>query len=106
MKMRWPISGAALAIAILLVDKLTDYHVIERMWKGPGFDYFLGRKGAFLLQNAAALEVSGIRQGDPKKIDERVKSKLKQTERSKDLGLPIYVIVVEFGTPTAVVVKT
>jgi hypothetical protein len=94
----------AVAIAIVLSDMVTDYHVIERAYKGLGFDYWLGKKTDFLLQNAARLEVSGIRRGDDQEIDARVKRKIKQTEQSRHLKLPAVVIVVEFGGPTAVVV--
>jgi hypothetical protein len=96
--------NGAVAIAILLVDKITDYHVVERAYKTTGIDYWLGRKDDFLLQNAARLEASGIREGNRKQIASRVKSKLRQSEQSEKTGLPIVVIVVEFGSPTAVLV--
>ena len=96
--------SGAVAVAILLVDALTEYHVIETAYKTTGIDYWLGKKDAFLLQNSARLEVSGIRQGSAKVVDERVKTKVKQTEQSRNTRLPVVVIVVEFGAPVAVMV--
>jgi hypothetical protein len=48
--------------------------------------------------------VSGIRQGDAAKIASRLKQKREQTAPS-DGALPAYIVVVEFGTPRAQVVK-
>ena len=59
------------------------------------------RSMGFLFQNSARMEVSGIRQGDTKEVDARVKRKIKQAEQSKDTQLPVVVIVVEFGAPAA-----
>ena len=84
---------------------LTDYHIVQRSRKGTGFDYWLGLKDDILFQHAARLEVSGIRQGNGKQVEARVSQKRKQTEQSKGLRIPAYVVVVEFGTPVAVVVK-
>jgi hypothetical protein len=97
--------NGACGIAILLVGALTDYHIVQRSWKGTGFDYWLGRKSDPLFQNAARLEVSGIRQGNAKLIEGRVKQKMRQTRRSARLKLPAFVVVVEFGDPAAAVVK-
>jgi len=92
-------SGAC-GIAALLVTELTDYTVVERARKGPGFDYWLGRKdgSALLFQEKARLEVSGVRRGDDPAIESRVRRKMKQIEPS-DNGLPGVVAVVEFGSP-------
>lgn len=97
--------NGAVAVAIALADKLTEYHIVERSWKSTGIDYWLGRKGELLFQRAARLEISGIRDGDENVVKARVKSKLRQSEQSKDTKLPVFVIVVEFGKPTAAVVK-
>jgi hypothetical protein len=91
----------ATGIAILLVCALTDYQVVQRSWKGTGFDYWLGLQADFMLQKAARLEVSGMRMADSKKVEARLRQKLKQTERSRNTGLPAIVVVVEFGKPTA-----
>jgi hypothetical protein len=60
----------------------------------------LGKKEDDLFQNAARLEVSGIRRG-PALVSARVRAKLKQTSQSDATGLPAIVVVVEFGTPVA-----
>ncbi len=94
----------AYAIACLLVEKLTDWVVIERSWKGTGFDYWLGERSSeeTLFQKRARLEVSGIRTGDLQKVQQRVRRKLRQIERSAGL-FPGLVIVVEFSQPLAVI---
>jgi hypothetical protein len=40
----------ACGIAILLIVNLTDYHVVQRSWKGTGFDYWLGLKDDLLFR--------------------------------------------------------
>jgi len=70
----------ACGLAILLIDALTEYHVVLRSRKGSGFDYFLGLKAEDLFQGSARLEVSGILSGDAKLIDQRVKQKIRQTD--------------------------
>ena len=97
--------NGAVGVAILLIDSLTDYHIVHRSYKNTGIDYWLGQKKDLLFQHAARLEVSGIRRGDDRQVDARVSMKLKQTVVSKRSGLPVFVVVVEFGGPVAVVVK-
>jgi hypothetical protein len=92
-------------VAILLVDSLTEYHIVERSFKGTGFDYWLGPKKSRLFQKAARLEVSGIREGSTNAIDKRIREKVAQTKQSDVLNLPAFVVVVEFGTPTATMVR-
>jgi hypothetical protein len=94
----------ASAIAFLLMLQLTDYTVIERSRKGTGFDYWLGHKDDMIFQRAARLEISGILSGTAQTVDTRVAQKKKQTRRS-DGALPAYIVVVEFGAPTAKVVQ-
>ena len=96
--------NGAVAVAILLADIMTEYYVIERSYKSTGIDYWLGKKDEFFLQKAARLEASGIRNGERHSVDARVKAKLKQSEQSKSTGLPVVVVVVEFGTPDAIMV--
>jgi len=97
--------NGAVGIAILLIDCLTDYHIVHRSYKNTGIDYWLGRKADQLFQQDARLEVSGIRRGDQRQVDARVAAKLKQAEQSSGSGLPVFVVVVEFGLPAAVVVE-
>ncbi|ABX04034.1 MAG TPA: hypothetical protein DEF47_18125 [Herpetosiphon sp.] len=100
---------AACGIACLLAVELTDYTVINRSRKGTGFDYWLAKQdGDDILpfdKHDARLEVSGIRQGSGKDIENRVKLKLRQTNPSDSMQMPAYVVVVEFSQPTARVVR-
>lgn len=92
----------AYAISFLLIQELTDYTVIERSYKGTGFDYWLGTQADekdLPFQNKARLEVSGIRNGDLNKVNARMRTKLKQVNLSQGLGLPAYIVVVEFSLP-------
>ena len=94
--------GAA-GVAILLVELKTPYSVIRRSRKGTGIDYWLGNASDVTFQRKARMEVSGIRKGNSREVMARVRQKLDQTKRSDDVygNLPVYVIVVEFGTPRA-----
>jgi hypothetical protein len=94
---------AACGVAILLVRDLTGLTVIERSWKGTGFDYWMGEgtESGLPFQNMARLEVSGIRRGTPGQIATRVQKKKAQTKRSDATGYKAYAIVVEFSRPHA-----
>ena len=96
----------AYGIATLLVPRIWDLQVVERSKKGTGFDYWLGSstESESLFQNKARLEVSGIRTGTEAMVANRVRKKLKQTERS-DANLSAVVIVVEFSEPQSRVAK-
>ncbi len=90
----------------MLLDKLTDFTVIERSRRGTGFDYWLGIKDEtqeLPFQNKVRLEVSGIRRGDDTRIRARVKQKIEQTNPS-DGALPTYIVVVEFSRPLSWIV--
>jgi hypothetical protein len=78
--------------------------VLERSRKGTGFDWWLASQDN-LLQAAARLEVSGIMRGSAKRINGRLKERMAQTERSDPSGLTAYVAIVEFGGPTARVLR-
>jgi hypothetical protein len=95
----------AYGVAILLILNLTDYAIVERSRKGTGFDYWLGRKDDVLFQKSARLEVSGIRNGDIDAVRARVNAKLNQVKRSDDLGIPAFIVVVEFSNPLSQVVQ-
>jgi len=88
--------NAAYGLACLLIRELTPFKFIQKSKKGPGFDFWLGRKDDFLFQKKARLEVSGIRSGEQSDIKVRLRRKKKQIKPS---SLPVYIIVVEFGTP-------
>ena len=97
----------ACGIAILLICHMTPHTVINRARKGNGFDYWLGRTDdqGLPFQNTARLEVSGILHGSRADLDARVRVKQRQVARSDAMGLPAYVIVVEFSEPAAKVVS-
>jgi len=94
----------AYGVSFLLITSLTKHAVIERSWKGTGFDYWLGSQKRNLFQRKARLEVSGIRSGDETDIRRRVEVKKRQTAPT-DGALPAYVVVVEFGKPASRVVQ-
>ena len=92
-------SGAT-GIAALLVQDLSGYEILQRSWKGTGFDYWIGAPGKqdLMFQNKARLEVTGILNGTDGEISTRLKQKLDRfAEHPHDL--PAMVVVVEFGTP-------
>jgi hypothetical protein len=67
---------AAYGIAFLLIRHLTPLTVIERSRRGSGFDYWLGLAQTNLpFQRMTRLEVSGIRQGNRRLVNARVKLK-------------------------------
>lgn len=97
------VEHGAYGIAFLLIRELTDFTVIERARKGPGFDYWLGHDDG-LFQRKARLEVSGIQNGSESEVNYRAKEKMKQTKPSDGQGLPAYIVVVEFNQPVSRVV--
>lgn len=88
----------ATGIAILLTAQETGYAVLRRAVINTGVDYWLGDAAG---TDQARLEVSGILHGDGARINARLNEKMRQTERSAESGLPVYVVVVEFGAPAA-----
>ena len=89
----------ATGVAVLLARQELGYLAIERSPKGTGIDYWLGEDSRTLsFERKARLEISGILNGSSGKVQARVKEKLQQTYRS-DGPLPVFVVVVEFGTP-------
>ena len=98
---------AAYGVALLLIQQLTDFAVVERSRKGTGFDYWLGtgsELGKQPFSKTARLEVSGIRQGNRQQIRTRVKLKMAQISPTDNLA-PAYIAVIEFSQPLAQVVK-
>lgn len=97
----------ASGVAILLVGMLTELLVIERARKGTRFDYWLGSndcRGPY-LQRKARLEVSGIRHGNDGEFRSRIRQKEEQVAASTEKASPAYVVVIEFGTPRARMIK-
>jgi len=93
----------ACGLAFLLILDLTEYTILNRSWKGTGFDYWLDNKDTGLYAGAR-LEVSGILSGDNSKVNRRVNEKLNQTDVSDNIRIPAYVVVVEFSRPLVKVV--
>jgi hypothetical protein len=90
--------NGACGVAILAIRDLTGRSVLLQSRRGTGFDYWLSSPQGFLFQEAVRLEVSGIRSGKEGSIRERVRRKMEQTERSRDLA-PVLIAVVEFSGP-------
>ncbi|MEM9369063.1 MAG: hypothetical protein AAGD07_24005 [Planctomycetota bacterium] len=100
----------ACGVAILLIRELAGLSVVQRSRKCTGIDYWLGDDtgvGAsvpLVFEHQARLEVSGILRGSASDVNRRVSRKRRQVERST--GTPVYVVVIEFGTPFARVEKS
>ena len=90
----------AYGLAIYLIKDQTGKMVVERSFKGTGFDFWLGEEDDFLFQQKARLEVSGILSGGETEMAARMNKKLKQIARSDGM-LPGYVAIVEFSSPKA-----
>jgi len=97
----------AYAIALACMHTLTDYRVVGRTRKGPGFDFQLQRTGVpfdeqNFYANTCGLEVSGIRSGARQDVRRRKQQKIRQVVRGGDL-LAAYVFIVEFGMPAGLI---
>jgi hypothetical protein len=90
--------NGAYGVALLTLRELTGLTVLLQSRRGSGFDFWLGPETGYLFQEGVRLEVSGIRRGDETSIRRRLRSKLRQTERSQQLA-PAYVAIVEFSRP-------
>jgi len=98
--------SGAICIAVLLIEKFTEYTILEKAGEGTGIDYWLGRKDRTLtdcdlFHRDARLEISGIFEGNSTEIATRFRMKLLQTNQSDDSQRPVFVCVVEFGHPQA-----
>jgi len=98
---------AAKAIAVLLMKKLTNYDHFERLYQGLGVDFFISvEEGLKDNRQLARLEVSGIfEEKKGNRISDRQRIKKKQVEKSDFLGISVYIVVVELGTPKANIFK-
>jgi len=101
------VEQGAEAVAFLLAIERTDYSAIRRAVTGTGIDYWLGYEGLDpnkTFHDAGRLEVSGIMKETPKNsVNRRVNIKLKQTVPT-DRTMPVFIIVVEFSNPWAIMV--
>lgn len=94
------VEEGATGIAMLLILEETGRVTVERSSKGTGFDHWLSTP-TDAEDGLARMETSGILRGTEKAIRDRVRQKLKQTERSDGTKLPAFAIVVEFSRPEA-----
>ncbi len=98
---------AAKAIAVLLIKNLTKYNHFERLYQGLGVDFFISVEESLKdNKQLARLEVSGIfeeKKGNT--ISDRQRIKKKQIEKSDYLGISVYIVVAELGTPKANIFK-
>lgn len=99
------VEQGAVGLALLIVRLLTGYTVVERAIKGTGIDWWLGSTDDPLFQRKARLEVSGILSGTASQVDARTRIKIEQSKQTDTTGLKAYIVVVEFSTPQAQVVK-
>lgn len=100
------IDAAASGISCLLAIEETNYTIIERGYKGSGFDYYLGYDDQPLFTKVARLEISGIKQeNEANTAEKRLKIKLKQTNQSDNSGLPAYISIIEFSQPRGIFQK-
>ncbi len=94
----------AYGLAILLIKALTGMTVVQRSFKGTGFDFWLGDANDPGFQRKARLEVSGIRHGSTAQVKARLELKKRQIGNTPH-ALPGYVAVVEFGQPLTLIVR-
>jgi hypothetical protein len=92
----------AMGIAVAILNNQTGWKVI-RSWKGTGFDFWLGdNTDEYPFQNKLRVEVSGDLIGTDNELKSRLQKKLKQTEKSDDLGIPACAVIVEFSNPKSI----
>lgn len=92
----------AVALAILVILKCSNYTIIKRSRKKTGVDYWLGNGANMKFE--ARLEISGIREETTSSLNQREKLKIEQTKQSDDLGVPVYIVVVGFKKPQSKVI--
>ncbi|MEO0338358.1 MAG: hypothetical protein AAF242_04010 [Bacteroidota bacterium] len=93
------VEGGAYCLAMLVIEKLTKLKVSKQSQKRTGFDYWLGEGNDGGVQGLARLEVSGILKGTKGQINQRLKEKMQQTQKSDNLNIPAYIVIVEFSQP-------
>jgi len=95
----------AMCIALMLVPQTTEYNDFEVSATNNGFDFWLANDGDE-LDFSARLEISGIRkENEGNTIKSRISQKLKQTDKSDNLGLQAYIAIIEFGKPQVALIK-
>jgi hypothetical protein len=99
----------ATAIAILLILELTGYNLFRREDQAQGTDYELRVQtdsGEKSQSPIAKLEISGIMNENlGNTLAVRVSLKESKIKKRGNVNLPVYIVVVEFGTPKAKLIK-
>ena len=101
----------ATALTILLLLKCTDFTYFIRAYQGTGIDYWLG-KGTYTgnvlptKKRKGRLEISGIlKETKSNSINMRIAQKKRQSKKTDNTKLPVYIAVVEFSLPKAKIIK-
>jgi hypothetical protein len=105
--MKEAVEYGATALALLLVNELTDFDSFKRedQFQGTDFELSQSKKVNPTIENAK-LEISGIlTETTENTLNIRVKLKERKIKKRGNLNQLVYVIVVEFGTPKAKIVK-
>jgi len=94
----------AMFLSLALTLKLTPYTEFEASKIGSGVDFWLsGDDDNFI---GARLEISGIREiKGSNTIENRLKIKLEQTNKSDKTKLPAYISIIEFNNPQALFIE-
>lgn len=96
------VEDGAVGVALALICDQTGCRRYRKSYQGTGFDYWVGDGGnesGYPFQDKYRLEVSGKFEGTVSELQQRLKEKLRQTERSDHMNLPAIVVVVEFSNP-------
>jgi hypothetical protein len=94
----------ACGVAFLIFNAKTEFKAVEVSRKFNGFDYWMANKrDEAPFQNAARLEVSGIlRENERNTVRNRLRAKKRRLELYSN-SLPVFIAVIEFGTPVSAV---
>jgi len=104
--MGYSVESGAYCLAMMVLKELTDFTTVKQSKKGTGFDYWLSKAPSSNgLQEQARMEVSGILKGTVGQINQRLKEKIKQTQKSDSMKIPAFIVIVEFSTPLLKIVK-
>lgn len=100
----------ATAIALLLIQELTDLTFFSRVPQKGVADYLLSPKNSTLdfddFNPAAYLEVSGIwNESTGNTLTMRLSSKKRQIENTAGNTYPVFIVVTEFSVPKASIIQ-
>jgi hypothetical protein len=96
---------AACAVSLLIIPEITEYTAFEQAIRGTTIDYYLcskKREDKLIFNRSARMEATGILcENSTNSIEKRLAEKRNRLS----LGLPTYIVAVEFSTPKSKVVK-